>query len=137
MRKSIVLIMICSIFLVHCYSQYQYVPSEYEYDPADELVSLTLKDNAIHDYEDGDYKFQIKSDSLLIVYKYEVIDGKNFNMVYSDPDTLNLNMVNTLTLSSSDYVASGLLIAVGVVIGIYAFAALSMSISTFKLSGGM
>jgi hypothetical protein len=96
MKKSIISILISSIFLVQCYAQYQYLPNEYKYNEYDRLVSITLSDSSEQIYKENNYQFLIESDSLLIIYKVSPLN--KYNIVYSKPDTLSLNNITSLNI---------------------------------------
>ncbi|MDX1699510.1 MAG: hypothetical protein R3250_02775 [Melioribacteraceae bacterium] len=67
MKKLALIALVKSILLVQCYSQYQYLPDEVDYEDYNNLYSVTFKDSVKYRFEDGKYSFKLKSDSLLIV----------------------------------------------------------------------
>ncbi len=93
MEKSFTCILILSFFLVQCYSQYQYIPKDYKYDKDDELLSITFSDSSKSVFPKNTRKFEIKSDSLLIVYKL-LASEYNYDIDFSSADTLNLNKIS-------------------------------------------
>ena len=100
MDKSFTFILVLSIFLVQCWSQYQYIPKDYKYDQDDELFSITFRDSSKSFFTENKNKFVISSDSLLIVYK--PLSQNTSNIDYSSADTLNLNKISYFDILQYD-----------------------------------
>ena len=101
MKKSIVVIIISSLFVIQCYTQYQYTPKAYEYDSTDVLVRLELEDT-IHNFPDDDTSnFKIENDSLIIKYEMSIIDS-----LVTKVDTVSMSSVKNLTVSNFNTAAS-------------------------------
>ena len=99
MKKSIVVILITSLTLVQCYSPYQYLPDEVEYEDFTKLCSVTLNDSIKYRFEEDNYIFEIKSDSIMII---QPINEIGFAVFYEKQDTINLNELAYIELSEID-----------------------------------
>ena len=118
MKKTIIIIILVSITLVQCYSQYQYHAYELEYEDFENLYSVTTKDKATYRFEKNKYMFRIVSDSLIIIqpnkeHGYEILYERKYTINLNDVESVELTEINGIK-TISFVVGSGLLVLVSI-----------------------
>ena len=99
MKRSVVVVIICSLALLQCYTQYQYLPDEIEHKDIDNLTTVTYIDSSKQKFDHGNYRFEIINDSLLIV---KPLLGSSFLVDYSKLETLNIQQIASFEVTELD-----------------------------------
>ena len=100
MKKSIICLIISSILLVQCFSPFEITKQKFILDDTNKPLGVTTTDEYEYIFDENTAKFEIKSDSLMLISytKIEPISG----LPYFGTDTLNMNNIKSIYVSKLD-----------------------------------
>ena len=65
----LVLLLITSLLLTQCYTQYEYLTKDYSFNTEDDLKKVVLNDGTVKEFAENQYSYKIKSDSLILMLR--------------------------------------------------------------------